>query len=1309
MAKFRKRVTTKGKKWKKGFSSSSNPQVHKFREAAKTRFFQPIAGSGLTEKAVEKHNAVFSGSSSAPMDEDSETVGGITYKTFDTFASDWSACSNESFSKLVTKFKPDSAMQKNMLAVLAAVTEVIKQNNGEETTTEYFGALLTSLSADNDDETISAIVNLLSLCIKAVPEPVLQLKFSEASTILLQLLGKYVESEKVPLLRAIIGCLCVLLRVQEAAVWNNPSTINILNSVLAFVTFSKPKIRKAAQHGITVICVKSKITPSGLNVIAKHCTELVESVATGGMTTTLHMLTLLKEIMHTFLKKDLKVCCEAILKIMTLNNVLVTSCSLAALHNLFSNNPQNMTVQMNARLINALYDYQPPPTDTQPTQAWLVVLQEAHINLSKSDIQLCTANLPKFYKTCTNLYSCGRIETVAAVTHTLQSVTAHCVGTAIRDHGIMNENITSVVEIVQSCLSYQYHTFYNHILHLISALFNACGEQGGKLLTEMLKMLADLRDSDQVTFMNELENAIGSAVRALGPQVVIEAIPLQIKPGDGNREFKRSWLLPVLKDNIKASTLKCFVDNFLSLATASKNESDRLKAANDQVGSLSYDLLQSQIWSLLPSFSKQPSDITESFPGIAKALGGVLTSRKDLRLFILSTLRHLINYAVENKREDDIATLARFAKNYLPILFNIYTTKVSGTDEEGARLASLETIKIYLKIADQNLRKEKFDLAMKKVESSETEASLKEYAIDLLRALIVYQNVEDISKLYTLIVKELSVNRGTSEQKKFYRLLEEIFISEDGGCREFLNTNIDKIKELLLNSFSKANVNSKGSRLKCILELLKHSDNESNVNLMEVILPETILCLKDINSKCRLTAYAILEHIYTNMQLDSYLHIVMAGLNRSPILISCSLLALAALFHRCKDSMSEEIEEQILYNVGLLAVCSTREIVASAMSFIKVYITSFPRDKIERYIPKLMQMFSNMSEDCKRHNRIKTRDLLSRLVRWFGAATLQKHIPDRDEVLKVRVRNLGKLHDRKMRRRKEERESRGSGEDDAYSTFSVAAKHRSIEEILAESDSDIDGEEENDDKMSKTEKRKRRKAKTWITEDADDIVDFTDISTAKKITGTHPSTMSNMPDSLPKKKKPEPFKMAPDGRLIITEDRDNQDDDEGETRMKKKKKPAIPGLENSEDDYEESDDDWMTVGGETLIGKKRARSVSSYNSSAPPNKYQAGGKGIHRPLNKASSVISRGSSKASRKKGNKGPQMKTGQEYRAKKAKGDVKKKGLPDPYAYIPLRRDNLNKRKRMKSMAQMKKILTAAKKGASIGTKLKAKRKGM
>lgn len=111
---------------------------------------------------------------------------------------------------------------------------------------------------------------------------------------------------------------------------------------------------------------------------------------------------------------------------------------------------------------------------------------------------------------------------------------------------------------------------------------------------------------------------------------------------------------------------------------------------------------------------------------------------------------------------------------------------------------------------------------------------------------------------------------------------------------------------------------------------------------------------------------------------------------------------------------------------------------------------------------------------------------------------------------------------------------------------------------------------------------------------------------------------------------------------------------------------------------------------ETLVlsdrKRKRSASVKSGMSSTsqPLPKYKSGGIGIHR----ATSVSSV-----------------PGSEYRGKKAKGDVKKKGKLDPYAYVPLRRSAINKRKRNKAAGQFKNIIKGAKAGALKGAKAKKK----
>lgn len=81
-----------------------------------------------------------------------------------------------------------------------------------------------------------------------------------------------------------------------------------------------------------------------------------------------------------------------------------------------------------------------------------------------------------------------------------------------------------------------------------------------------------------------------------------------------------------------------------------------------------------------------------------------------------------------------------------------------------------------------------------------------------------------------------------------------------------------------------------------------------------------------------------------------------------------------------------------------------------------------------------------MTDDCKRHFRLKVRDILDRLVRKYGYETITPHIPASDTIMYKRLKNLRKLNARKKKmkeRRKEEQE-----EDDTYDEFLVNSKHK---------------------------------------------------------------------------------------------------------------------------------------------------------------------------------------------------------------------------------------------------------------------------
>lgn len=208
-------------------------------------------------------------------------------------------------------------------------------------------------------------------------------------------------------------------------------------------------------------------------------------------------------------------------------------------------------------------------------------------------------------------------------------------------------------------------------------------------MAPLLKKLNERRESHNFNNQKEAEYATGAAVKSLGPEFVLKVIPL--RDGD-NINLERSWLLPVLKEKITNSNLKFFATEILEMATFCRKKSREFAENKETALSHTYELLCNQFWSLLPSFCNHPKDIKDNFKILARVLGNVLKDSAEFRLSVMQALRKLIACSEDN--EDDRNELARFAKNYLPILLNIYMTPAKGSSAEGQRLAALETIQV---------------------------------------------------------------------------------------------------------------------------------------------------------------------------------------------------------------------------------------------------------------------------------------------------------------------------------------------------------------------------------------------------------------------------------------------------------------------------------------------------------------------------------------------------------------------------------------------------------------------------------------
>ncbi|XP_047458867.1 RRP12-like protein [Mugil cephalus] len=1283
--KLRSGTGSKLKRWKKGHSSDSNPQTSRFRQAAKSRFFsRPTEKSDLTVDALKLHNELQvgplevgeRGRKDVRMEDDPDEM--LSERTSGTFLSGLSDCSNLTFRKVQRFWESNSAAHKEICAVLAAVTEVIRGQGGKETETEYFAALMTTLEVVDTAESQAAVAYLLNLVMKRVPAPVLMSKFSDTTKALLDVMSKQATSDTASALRWILSCLATLLRKQDGSVWTYPSTLQAYHGLLSFTVHSKPKVRKAAQQGVCSVLRGSDFLfkdnapthhPAAVST-AKFCIKEMEQA--GGSkedTTTLHVLGLLKELMGTFPLGAVKSCCETLLRVMTLSHVLVTASAMQAFHRLFSGKPNASTLspELNAQIITALYDYVPSENDLQPLLAWLAVMEKAHVHLASLQSSLSLGHLPRLFSATMSCLLSPHTQVVSAATSTLKTLLTECVGPHMEQMGMITATastgnpsyVCKMFRIVEEGLSYRFHASWPFVLQILGCFYRVAGKQAHPVMTKSLQSLADLRATPQFPFSGELDLAVGGAVESMGPEVVLGAVPLNITGYDDDLEFPRSWLVPVIRDHVKNTNLGFFASYFLPLASTLKQRAEELEQAGQKLEAKVYQTLQLQIWTMLPGFCTCPVDLLVSFKVIARTLGTAINERPDLRLTVCQALRTIINKSCSTEAEK--AEVGRFAKNFLPILFNVYSQQPAAGESGTYRMAVLDTIKVYLSVTDMKMICTFLQKAMDRLTSPESNEFTRLSVMDLVVAMAPFVDESTMTKTFELIRPYLET-KEPGMQKKAYRVLEEMCGADREECRSFVVSNLETLKAVLLETLKNASSPAKRPRLKCLIHIVKRL-NEEHKDFITTLLPEVIICTKEVSVGARKSAYNLLVEIgnafvrfcgNTKDAIGQYLVLVYAGLLGSVTMITCTVLALTRLVFEYKDSIEVQSMEQLLHNVCLLLSCRTREVVKAALGFIKVILFIMDAKTLASHATVMMEGIGNIKDDVRRHFRTKLKNIFTKFIRKFGFELVKSMLPAEHHKVLANIRKA----EARTKRRKQAAEEHDESESEEEAP---KQKSQSIEDILAESDSDL-SEDEGKPRNAQKKAGKQQKGRAWLKEgEDDDPLNFLDSKVSQRVLATNPELKKSA-------KVDHGFKVTSDGRLIIREDEEEEDEDKDGGEMKDILEEAgVKSKKSQKRRFKDDNDDDMDV--------------------EPQLKYKAGGSGIHRPL--------------------EGHQD-AGADYKSKKGKGDVKKKGKLDPYAYIPLKKSQLNRRKRAKLQGQFKGMVKGAQKGALSGKKMqKRKRK--
>nr|XP_009482464.1 PREDICTED: RRP12-like protein [Pelecanus crispus] len=1269
--------------------------------------FTPAEKSNLTVDAVKLHNELQSGSlrlerpsDSAQLHMEEDDAGeAATEKSSGTFLSGLSDCTNVTFSKVQRFWESNSAAHKEICAVLAAVTEVIRSQGGKESETEYFGALMTTLEAVESPESLAAVAYLLNLVLKRVPSPVLIKKFSDASKAFMGIVSSQACSSSTSALRWVLSCLATLLRKQDLAAWSYPVTLQVYHGLLSFCVHTKPKVRKAAQYGVCSVLRGSEFMfgdaapehhPAAPST-AKFCVREIEKAGgTKEATTTLHILALLRDLLPCFPAAMVKTCCETLLRVMTLSHVLVTACAMQAFHSLFS--AQLWKREAEDRVQSQQHWASPgralfglvTACAMQAFHSLFSAQERAHVNLGRLQKDLCWAHLPRLFSASMNCFLSPHSQVVAAAAQTLEgpcmTLLSECVAPHMDDLGTISASapapaahLCKMFRSVEEGLTYRFHAAWDEVLRVLEVFFETCGKQCHPIMRKCLRSLCDLRLSPHFPYTAEVDQAVGAAVSAMGPEVLLEAVPLEIDGKEETLDFPRSWLLPVLRDYVQGARLSFFTSYFLPLAATLKSRGEEGSMAGVSAGAVlgSWECQGAQwdvpslrgVWTLLPGFCTHPTDVLGAFKGLARTLGMAISERPDLRPTVCQALRTLIHKGCETDAER--AEVGRFAKNFLPILFNVYSQPEEDGGSSAQRRSVLDTVRAYLTITDPQMVCGFLQKASEKLTSPESSEFARLSILDLVVAMAPYADEQSLGSLYRTIQPSLQ-SKERSMQKKAYRVLEEVCAAPHAPCQAFIRSHLPDLQAALLDSLKSAASPAKRPRLKCLFHIVKQLSAEHEP-FITALVPEVILCTKEVSVGARKNAFVLLvemAHAFIRFgptpqeAMQRFLLLVYAGLTGSVTMISCTVLALTRLFFEFKDHLELSVVEQLLQNVCLLLASRTRDVVKAALGFIKVTLLLVDTKLLAKHVQEMLEAVGNLSDDMRRHFRMKLRNLFTKFIRKFGFELVKGLLPAEYHKVLVNIRKA------ESRSRKQRALRQAAADTDEEEAPPAQPRGDSMEEILADSE-DEEEEEEERQRSKEWRKQARQKGQAWLKEgEEDEPLNFLDPNVSQRVLATKPGPRRSRGVS-------HNFQVSEDGRLIIHEEEEEVDGDEAK------------GAD------EEMADVLQDVGLRSKKNQKR-RFREEPDDEEPDGtypQYRAGGSGIHRQLDKEPAF---------------------GAEYRSKKGKGDVKKKGQLDPYAYIPLNRARLNKRKRAKMQGQFKGLMKGAQRGAKAGRRkrLKAQR---
>ncbi|KAJ2931221.1 hypothetical protein H1R20_g5799, partial [Candolleomyces eurysporus] len=1213
----------------------------------------------------------------------------------------------EALAKIRPHVSSNLAHQKTPATLLAALEATFTEQKTERTSTAYFAALLTTLDGTvqkkelglNEGDVLPAELYLLALITPFVAPPVIRANLNSILSLTAPLFPALVQHA--PALRSQLSLYQGLLRALDRSQLEAQGIRQSFASILQLCIDPRPKVRKKAVEVVNDIIsnpplplavhpysqrvadwTKSNLAEASANPIAKA--KGPKQSTGNNADTAIHLLAFLRQVLPHFPPDSLPSLTRQLIALPRLGHVYLTQSTYSLLAEIFAlplEDPASSFGEPLPEILSVLVSSPPPKSDQTIAASWVLTVGGAMKSYSQIDSAACTSEITKVWKIVSVFLessdSTTRSATATALSKITECFSAEYVSSELQKKD-KNSPIRKIIQQTSNALdSVALARASPEILTIVAALTWNLRHRASKtsptaaelLLLPLIQRIAELRIQKGFEYKEAADATLGVAMHVMGPHVLLEALPLNLEPSAREAgEEPKAFLLPLLVQS-HPSPLSHFINYFVPLSEQMFDLQQTAESHGRQSEAKVWSVLVGQVWAGLVGYC-------HGIPDLKQLLSQVLYSQDELRPAILRALKTVVdsNLAISQgnfekaptttiTQEDAVSNLAFLrtqSESWLAVLFNVFGSvdrdargMVGDVITSWASIAGeQEVAKAYGKVIQlfkTNLAKTQQETKRPNTTALSESASLTTTAQDILILLLPYMSPADAQSLFELcLTAEVLSGKDNAIQKRGYKILARLL--EGGkvvvGAEEVLK-RLDDLVDGLLPAAKKDRFT--------LLSLLVDRLPSTSLHVIPLLIPEAVLGTKEPSEKSRSAAFDLVVAMGKKMHaggvvkrslvdgmddenapeavanIDEFITMMAGGLaGASPHMISASITAISRLLFEFKDSISTKMHDELVMTLTVFLTSANREIVKSTIGFIKLAIHTLPVEILRPHLKDLVVTLLAWSHDHKNHFKVKVRHIFERMLRRFSFEEVYACAADQ-EASKV-LSNIKKRKDRAKRKKAAKADAEG---EDEVSNAPRPGGGDAFEDVLYGSESELGDDDDDEDgapAQAQSSKDKKGSSQVRLRVDDDEPMDLLHDISAKV------TTTANARRRKPGQEAAR-FKTDVDsGKMVIDEDSDEED---GAAAQRDVAGTAYKESMTSVDGFTRGPNGKIKFNKDT---KKRRREEAEEDVE-----------------------MEDAESTPKAKKNKKKAEFRIGQEFKAKKAGGDIKKNGM-DPYAYLPL-----------------------------------------